>query len=511
MIGNVALVGISLVTGWAALYPARRGLGPVLYHLAALPVGAVGWTLAASLWSFAGSPPSAGTTLLGLTVWATFVAAAARGLGADGTAEVSWRGYAGFGGALAALAGGLAASRLTQVGFDSYSHYELSGWYLFDTGHISDVIISSRSVLIPALHAADRLMGSDWTYVVYPVFSAHVLAILGWALWAGAFAALEPVRRAAATGFVCLSVALIPAWVFHTWFVHSNMVSAMYLTLSVAAVLAAAGAFSAGSRHALSPAAAGLVAGAAAAGLVHARPDGLAYAFVPLALLAVCHVAGLIPRNGVLAAYAGLLVPLAAAYGAAFHRLGLWDGKLQGRTALALLAATVVFGAATLAVPMSRIPRWVLSDGNMLKVAALLNVVLVGWLFRQRYGPVFNAVKNMIANLFFSGGWGVTWFALVLALIVSLLFPFQGPSARWNRLLLYAVFQFFMIAVFVHGTSHTGRVSTNDSFNRVALHVVPLAFWYFASYAGGLLSRDTLAAGAPAERPVEEAASPPAA
>ena len=32
-IGNLALVAVSLVLGWVALFPARRALGPIGYHL----------------------------------------------------------------------------------------------------------------------------------------------------------------------------------------------------------------------------------------------------------------------------------------------------------------------------------------------------------------------------------------------------------------------------------------------------------------------------------------------
>ena len=52
----------------------------------------------------------------------------------------------------------------------------------------------------------------------------------------------------------------------------------------------------------------------------------------------------------------------------------------------------------------------------------------------------------------------------------------RGPAFT-----LFAIGQFFAIALVVHGVAHPGRIASADSFNRVAFHMVPIALWYIGS------------------------------
>ena len=56
--------------------------------------------------------------------------------------------------------------------------------------------------------------------------------------------------------------------------------------------------------------------------------------------------------------------------------------------------------------------------------------------------------------------------------------------------------QFFAIALVVHGLAHPGRLSSADSFNRVAFHIVPIALWYAASAVATFWPDRTLGEGA---------------
>ena len=64
---------------------------------------------------------------------------------------------------------------------------------------------------------------------------------------------------------------------------------------------------------------------------------------------------------------------------------------------------------------------------------------------------------------------------------------------------LYAVAQFALIALFVHGTTHPGRFGLYDSFNRIIFHTVPLVWFVAACTLGGsaavLLGGETSASG----------------
>jgi len=507
---NLALALGCVFVGWISLAPARQALGPMLYHLATLPVGVIGWSFVAVLTSVLGVKPTFVWSLLGLALYTATVAglcylfcrrdtgdAAEASRTRVGGALSGWRGYAVFGGAYALIVVALAVSGLTIAGFDGYAHYELSGWYLHDTGALSVPIMGSRNILVPALHMGTRVFGGDWTYVVYPLFSINALALLGWAMWSVAFAGLPAARRGLLTALFVLCVAVVPAWVLHTWYVHSNMVSALYVTLSVVALFVAAGAFDRRSRSSATPAAASLVAGLAVAGLTLARPDGLAYAFHGLLLAAVLHFTGMIGRRAVGALYSGLLVPLVVVYGAAFLRLGLWgkEGKLLGTWAAALLVAIALFGVVTALLPRIRVLRTHLGPTDVMKIVVLASLATIVPVAASMPAQFALAARNMVANLLLKGGWGQTWAVLVCLIVATLFFPLRDDEGPWSHLLLFAVVEFMAIAAAVHGVTHPGEISTTDSFNRIALHIVPVAFLYIASYLGRLLMYPSSRAG----------------
>lgn len=486
MTANVLTVVLSFLLGVVSLFPARRTLGPWLTHLAALPVGMIGWSMVAALTTVLHTPPGAASVVVGLALYVGVVFGTCMMLRGRAQYKVGWRSYLIAGLVFATSVAFFAALGRTIVSFDSYAHYEISGWYLFDTGQLSWTIMNARGPLVPALHMANRLFGSDWLSLLYPLVSLDTLALLVFALWEHAFARLSRTVRIAATALVTAMVAVSPAWVFHTWHVHSNMVSCMYLTLAVVGILAGAGIFRRSSEDTV-PSSAGILAGLATVGLVLARPDGPAYAFLGLALLAVCHILGRVDRRMVRDVYASLLPLLLIIFGAAIWRIGLWPGpKLSGRTAIAMLAALAVFGVVTLLVPRVEPLAAFVDRVGVFRLAAIVNVVAIVAVALKMRSQFVLTVRNMGVDLLLKGGWGLTWWALVLCLVLSVVFWVRGEGVQERQLLLYVALQFLGIALVVFGVMAPGITKYMDSFNRLALHIVPVAVWYLAAWAGSL-------------------------
>ena len=59
--------------------------------------------------------------------------------------------------------------------------------------------------------------------------------------------------------------------------------------------------------------------------------------------------------------------------------------------------------------------------------------------------------------------------------------PRSAEVRRGADVTLFAIAQFFAIALVVFGVAHPGRLATADSFNRVAFHMVPVAMWYIGA------------------------------
>jgi hypothetical protein len=491
MLGNFLLAVIALLTGWAALFPLRRQLGAWGYHGVAFLVGLLAWTFVTTLTTLVSDGYSAVYVVAGHLVFIGAVSGAGWLLARSGVptpadSAVAWWTWP----AAAAVVLGLAAAHVligvTVVAFDSYAHYDISGIWLLDTGRIDLTIISGRNVLVPSLHAATRFLGGEWTYAVYPLLADSALALLFGALYAQAFAKR---RRAVRIGLSALLVgvlATVPGWVFHSYFVHSNMISAAYLTLAVVGIGCASG-FGSGARSADSPAWM-VPAGLGAAGFVLARPDGIAYLFVLLALTAILYLARLVPLRAYAVFFGFAMAPIVAVLAAALVELGVWEAfKLDGTTALAVVAAAFVFaGASPLVRRVGWLDTWLSSGMNATRLAVLANVVPITLLLYWKRDTFFPQLSNMLGNLMQKGEWGFLWYTIAGVIAISLVFWRVTARAPWSWTLLYAVGQFLVVAIVVHSTAHGAYLSWNDSFNRVALHVLPLLFWYMGSFVGAL-------------------------
>jgi len=418
---NVVVPLLALVTGWAALFPVRRELGPWLYHLLAFLVGSLAWPVAVGVTTLLGTPLTPLMAIVGHVVLVAVVA----GTGVllrdpSHRAPVPAWTFAAWG--AAATAAVLVIDRLgrSAIASDSFLHFELSGMWLVHSGRLDALSMGSYGPLVPAMHAVTRTFGGQWTFSPYPVFSLTALALLCVGLAGTAFRGLAWPWRTAASILPVALLAFLPMWRFQTFFVHSNMVSAALLLASVVALLAGAGLL-----EGIAPAADGvwfLVSGLCAIGMALARPDGIAYAVVVLVVAAVLHARRLVSLRAVAALYGGFLLPALLVFGPAFLRLGLWESpKLPGSWALALLAAVTIIGAATSALPrLAGAGEWLARPGAAARAMLVANLVVAVALTALKPAGFLSSAGNMVGNLFSQGGWGLLWYAVAGIVAVSM-------------------------------------------------------------------------------------------
>lgn len=481
---ELAFVAITALLGWAALFPARRALGPWAYLTLSWPLGLLAWPVSAAVTSVLGLPmrlPWIAAGALGFAVLASFgFARAARY--ADGAGPAWWM-WAAHLAAIAVLTIAVGKLRLFFSTGDSWYGYQALGILLHDTGIISKTLAQSRGLLLPSMHAANLAMGGDMLVAAYPVAAAHVVSAVAWAQWRFSFARMKPVARGLAAGGFAAAMATGDLFVFHALYVHSHMLTACYLLLGVIAVVVAG---TSGDAEALPWLAAG---GLATAGLVLARPDGLTYAYIIAALvLAAFFEAGARPRR-LVAFFAPLLGMIAVTHGAEFARLGMWQGdKLTGATALAQFAGLALLPALAAALAgIAPVAERLARRGVTIRLA--LGVLALGVLAVAVLRPdgLAQAAGNMSTNLFSAGGWGLFWVWATGVVLLALLFGGVRRRAAASAELLGALGLFFAVALIVHGVSHPGRLGPADSFNRVAFHVVPLVWLLAGSMFGSAL------------------------
>lgn len=490
MTGNALLVVISFLVGWVALWPARRALGAWDYHLAALPVGLVGWTVAAGAAGLVGRPmgwPVVAPAVVAYAGVAFWVLTRVGTVSQERTAPSLWT-FAVAGGLVVVSTLAATAARLTIVGYDSWAHYQASAIYLADHGLPSAITLGQYGPLIPSVIAAGRMFGGDWIYSLYPVMAVNLLLLTVRSVYSVA-APLTGRRVALAlTGATGLVLLLTRSFITHSLYVHSQMYSALFLMLAVVPVLLAAGE----KRHDRAPEAVEarsgdrvlptlLISGLATAGLALTRPDGLVYVFVPMLLVVALRLERGWPAKRLLLYAAPLLAVLAAAYVPAYVRLGAWQsGKLSGKIAFVSLALIVAGPAVGEVLARWDRAAWLRHGHNAIRSVLALDALAVAAAAAVAPKNFAASVSNMLTNLLSTGGYGRLWIfiagVVLVTVVLGILKCGDGPVYT-----LFVIAQFFAVALVVHGLVHPGRLSSADSFNRVAFHVVPIALWYAAS------------------------------
>lgn len=479
---GLVLVLVTTAIGWVALWPSRRSLDALSYHLYAFPVGLIAWTAAGATTTLFSLDFRGMQVAVGVVVFIACVGGV-QWLGrSKPTGEApAWRTFLVAAGALTALCIVVILAGYTIGNWDSIEHYEGAGIWLYDTGNLSPRIMGNWSPLIPSMHAANRLMGGDFNYVPYPVVAAHVLVLLALVLYRFGLASLPKVPRALLTAGAVLLLVTRPPFAYHALYVHSHMISAAYLLAALVALRHA-------SENGDDRASWVTLSALSVVGLALTRPDGLAYAFVPIT------IAGLVALESgwtlnERVRYAVLLwVPAALPYAACWYRFGFWGSPNLPADGAAAVFGVMLFALLVLAfLPALKRVATLFSDRSLSISVLTALLALTPLVLEFKAGSLTATLRNMAGNLAYYGGYENLWYAIAGAVLVALAFPKLRRASDFSDLLGLALIEFFAIALVVHTAGHHGRLAAADSFNRVVFHTVPLFDWYVFAFVGTAL------------------------
>lgn len=485
---------VTLVVGWLALAPAARRMGPLGYHVAAFPVGLLGWTAPAlvAISTIQGYSPAIVAAGLGIyitVVWIAFVIAGRRERRPSVTIP-TWS-FIVVGGLAAATVLMFEAWGVSVSTYDGWGQYELESWRVHDTGRAGMRMLSARMIALPAAHAGYHFLGGEYGTILYPLMSLSLASLVGAGVWWATRGSAAPLRLAVVLAILA-GMASNVMYLFMSVYMHSHTMIAGFLLLSVIAVERATAGVEPSERDADVSQTWLLVAGLAMAGFVLARPDSPAYVIVPL----LTAVAMMIRLGGRRDAYDMMMAPLTLclplyAFASMVQR-GWWtSNKSSARMLLAFAAVYAVIWVVLRFVPLERIGR-LRNETSFLGIALVTQTILVllaldltvFGLLEARFAEVF---ANQWVNMTQTGGWGSTWlFVLPLAFVSIVLRPRTGRD-RFRDYLGFTIVEFFIVAVMVHGVSHVGRIGWGDSLNRVTFHALPVFYVYLGTYVGELL------------------------
>ena len=498
---GLALSGLSVVIGWTALWPLRRQLGAVGYHLSALPVGMLSWTLVAAFTSMSGRPYNGASLAIGVSVYvaAAWIFAFATARATDGTRnEVAWWSYLAMGLAVAFVGGIAAFGRLTIASGDSWGAFWPQSVLLERFGALTVGIVADRGAVLVSYAATNIVLGGDWVFIIYALLAVNLLALLFALLLDAAGARRGKIARVTVPACAVALLVTNSTFLYNSFYVHSHMVSALFLLLSIGAVSKAV---DPETGSPVSSASAWLmVSGISAAGLALARPDGLAYTAVPVVLAVSILSDSAWGAKGSLAFFVPLLGIVYTFFLAAFSKIGIWtvSEKLAGSTALIILVCLAVVPLVPIAIRAldARLPFRIGGQPLLAIALAVGAIVLVSAdsVFRVQAAE---GLANVRTNLFLgAGAWGYFWYVALAMLGLTVVSGDAWRSRTWSRSLFATILLFFMVAGLIHTILHTGRVGVGDSLNRIVFHIVPVIVWYVGIVVGRILGDVRTAAGA---------------
>lgn len=470
---NSAFVMLTVTFGYAMLWSVRGRLGEGGSALASYPMGLLGITVVAIGHAVLHLPWSPASLLIGVVIVSASFAAALHLVGRGTDAGNRFRAWT----AAATVAGttvvGVVVATLQRffVTADSWANYEPMGMRLHDTGVLFERLMEERSPLIPAMHAANRALGGELLYAAYPILGLWLIATLFWIVARHSVTEAPALARYTAAAAAAIGLACSAVFVLQSFYIHSHMVSAVFLLLGLVAFAEA--------QQGESPVWSA-VAGLAVAGFALARPDGLSYAAVLLVIgLSATGRTGQWRRN-VGPMLAGFWAPTALVYGVAFVQLGLWDtAKLSGKlaaVALAGLALLSIVAWVLLAILGSRRTTFTRAVPTLALVAATALVAVATYVRPDRFVAV---LQPMMGNLFRVGGYAASWYIGVAVLGMAVCLPRLRRGSQTNWIPVTALVLFMEAAVMIHGATHLGHLGWTDSFNRIAFHALPLVWWVF--------------------------------
>ncbi len=482
----------TLMVGWIALAPVARRLGALGYHISAMPVGLLAWVGPASVAIAVHQRYGVVTTVAGLglfvgLVWAGAIPAARHDAARSARVPV-WT-FPLVAGVLLTFTAIMTRWGISAYSLDGWAQYEFLSYPLSDKGEVALRLLAERMILLPSIHAGFHMFGGEFTYILYPILSLTLAAVVGAALW-WAGRTLRTGARIAVTVTILVAMIGHVSYLFFSVYMHSHTVTALYLLLAVVGVERA----TVGVRRAADGLSAEvsrcwlLVSGLSMLGLLLGRPDGPPYVFVPL-LTAIAFLMwlGVSPKSYDLLFAPMVLGLVIYAVATVLARGEFW--VTHKMTAGMLLWFAALFAAlwGFLRFLSIHTLEWLRTGMNAPRFIIGIEAAALTVLFVAIPDRINLMLVNNVTNLWDTGGWRSLWAFLPAYAVLALTVRPRAGRERFRAYVGFAIVQFFVVAFIVHGTSHVGRIGWGDSFNRVAFHVVPLIYLYVGYYAVELL------------------------
>lgn len=323
------------------------------------------------------------------------------------------------------------------------------------------VELADRGASQPLLQSASVFLGADYIYAAQPAFGLSLAGIYFY-LSHRILGHLLTDKRLAWSLSILSGLVLFSTYfvVFHYFYIHTNLICAVYLFLGLYGFWLA----SVEAKDSWM-----IVGMLALMGFSLARLESPIFA---LPFLVVLISQGKIPYRIRLVSILPYLISLIIWYFYLLRGVGDVDLTLDQTRTLTVIGALAACIFLLIFSEVNWIKRWALP--HLPKIMLGVLVLVVVFMVIQKPEHMYTSMKVTLKNVLESGRWGITWVVFALLFFFSLF----GSGFLKEGFFFYGISSFLLLLLAISYFRVPYRVGWGDSANRMLIHILPIISLY---------------------------------
>ena len=327
----------------------------------------------------------------------------------------------------------------------------------------SRMVFSMWGPLVPFIHSMTNLLDQKLYWQYQPVLSLHLVAIVFYTVYTIIREQKSILQSCVAATVLVSLMTLSNIFVFHAFYIHVNIISALYMYLFVFALV----------KMQQQPGRAyGLLALLSLIAFSLARLEAPLFVIIILLVTSFWQGWSYVNRLKLIIPFVVLFV---AWYARACFILPEAPDLLTKKLAIAFIAVLVGFGLFTVASGLQVLgPIFKRTPFLTLTILALLSVIFT--VIKSEH--MLRSLGSIVRNILVDGNWGLTWY--VISFLATQLY-FARRDATEQHWVFMVLATYFLLVYNLAYFTDSYRVGAADSANRLVLQALPLVLLYLSS------------------------------
>lgn len=327
----------------------------------------------------------------------------------------------------------------------------------------SRMVFSMWGPFVPFIHSLTNLLGQKLYWQYQPVISLHLIAIVFYTVYS-IVRERTPILLSVVAAILLVSLMVLSdIFLFHVFYIHVNLISALYMYLSVVAL----------ARVQQEPG-----KGYASLALLSLTGFSLVRIEAPLFAMAILLVTTFRQQGWSYGNRLKLIIPytlfMVAWYARVYFMLPEYPDLLTKPLTIAFISVFIGLALFTAFSGLELLHSMV-NQTHVLVVIGLLLLGIIALVLKPEH--MATSFRSMVRNALVGGDWGLTWY--VIAFVATELYVLCRHSVE-RRWMFVVLITYVLLVYDVTYFSGAYRIGVSDSGNRLILQAVPLVMLYLS-------------------------------